>query len=153
MALILFALMDINQGIQILLALLYAISIVVMMWVSHRELRNTYQLYQKQSEQSFFSEYTRRYQDIILSMPAEVYVGNAPVDANTLRYLQIYFDLCSEEYHLYKNGFIPADIWKNWKEGMQIATKTELYRHCWNKIKGIYNQDFYLFFEREIIKD
>ena len=145
--------MDINQIIQILIALLYAISIVVVMWVSHREIKNTYELYQKQSEQSFFSEYTRRYQDIILSMPAEVYVGNAPINSNTLRYLQIYFDLCSEEYHLYKNGFIPDDIWKNWKEGMQIATKTKLYRDCWNKIKGIYNQDFYLFFEREIIND
>lgn len=142
-----------DQIVQIFIALLYAISIVAMLVVSRGELKNAYRLYQKQSEQTFFSEYTRRYQDIILSMPVEVYVGNAPINPNTLRYMQIYFDLCSEEYHLYKNGFIPAGIWNNWKEGMQIATKTKLYKDCWNRIKGIYNKDFYLFFEREIIKN
>ena len=127
--------------------LLMAISILLAVI----DLKSTNKRFIKQNQIAFFAEYTKRYNDIIISMPDNVFNGSATVE-QSIRYLQLYFDLCSEEYHLKKQGFIPEDVWELWKEGMQITTNKRLYKDCWDNIKGIYNQDFYLFFERDILK-
>jgi len=54
-----------------------------------------------------FAEYTRRYQDIFLNMSDDIYDGTAKVDTRTKRYMRLYFDLCSEEYQLWKGNVVP----------------------------------------------
>lgn len=105
----------------------------------------------KQSKLMMFAEYTRRYQDIFLSMPDDIYSGNAPVDARTKKYMRLYFDLCSEEYHLWVQGVIPNKTWDIWKEGMQIAVHHQIYRKSWDAIKREYSEEFWKYFEREVI--
>lgn len=57
-----------------------------------------------------FAEYTRRYQEIILQMPDEIYLDTEIVNAHTLKYMSLYFNLCSEESHLWESGIIPSHI-------------------------------------------
>ena len=84
-------------------------------------------------------------------MPDEVFEGTAAINGTTLKYLQLYFDLCNEEYYIYHKGLIPDQVWDNWMEGMRITTKLQLYKQGWKGLSGDYNIDFYQFFEHEII--
>ncbi len=141
--------MDIaNLIVQIVSALIYAAAL----FISIKQIRNDNQVAARQSQNDFFAEYTRRYHDIILAMPDAVFEGTAKAEGATLKYMQLYFDLCSEEYHLHENGLVPDDVWNNWKEGMEITTHLELYKKSWDRLKGNYNPDFYSFMERDVLK-
>lgn len=126
---------------QIVLAFLYGLGI----WLAYK---NT----NRQSRNNFFAEYTKRYHDIILAMPDEVFEGTAEPKGKTLKYMQLYFDLCSEEYHLYEIRLIPKDVWENWVEGMVVTANNDLYRRAWNLLKGNYNKQFFLFMEGDVLK-
>ena len=96
----------------------------------------------KQSREMFFAEYTKRYQDIILNMP-----NTDDDEAQVKKYMRLYFDLCSEEYHLYKRGRIPSDVWELWEDGMRLSVRRERYRMAWEQLKSEYetNADFLRF--------
>lgn len=32
--------------------------------------------------------------------------------------MRVYFDLCSEEFYLYKDGLIDKRVWNEWEEGI-----------------------------------
>ena len=64
----------------------------------------------RQRKLEMFAEYTRRYQDIFMNMPDDIYNGMAKVDNRTQRYMRLYFDLCSEEYHLWKEKVVPDKV-------------------------------------------
>ena len=107
----------------------------------------------KQNRLLMFAEYTRRYHDIFMNMPDEIFIGSAKVDARTKKYMRLYFDLCSEEFHLWQEKVIPKEVWELWVEGMQIACNHKIYKDSWDAIKGDYNREFWLFFEREVINN
>ncbi|MGN0047811.1 MAG: hypothetical protein ACI37U_02790 [Bacteroides sp.] len=106
----------------------------------------------KQYRIMMFSEYTRRYQDILMKMPESVLQGSGTLGAKELVYMRLYFDLCSEEYHLWKSGILPDKIWALWKEGMEITTNRPVYKQAWLQLSGEYNRDFWRYFSNEIIK-
>lgn len=141
-----------NLIVQIIVAAIYAATLITTIVIAFRQNKKADEIAMKQIRNEFYAEYTRRYQDIILAMPDAVFEGTAIADGATLKYMQLYFDLCSEEYHLHQNGLVPDNVWDNWKEGMEITTHIELYKKAWDKIKGTYNEDFYLFMEREVLK-
>jgi len=74
-----------------------------------------------------FSEYTRRIQDIIINLPDPVNnpdfnlsdLGNEQRNA-ALKYFRVYFNLCAEEYYLYKEGKVDKHIWRTWSQGHRI---------------------------------
>ena len=105
----------------------------------------------QQNKLMIFSEYTRRYQEIFLNMPDDIYKGTAEVDERTHRHIRLYFDLCSEEYHLRKKRTISKDIWKKWIEGMRISMRSAIYRTAWDNLKMDYNEDFRDYFEHEVV--
>lgn len=106
-----------------------------------------------------FSEYTRRYQDIMLNMPDEIYsiregFQDFHLSPKTKKWMQLYFDLCSEEFHLWQKGYIPKDVWKLWKEGMKDAMAKKEFASSWHIMNSYYNdKDFLSFFNHEIIKN
>ncbi len=137
---------------QIVAVVFYAATLITTIVISMRQNKNANEIALTQSRNDFYAEYTRRYQDIILAMPDAVFEGTAKAEGATLKYMQLYFDLCSEEYHLHQNGLVPDNVWDNWKEGMEITTHIELYKKAWDRIKGTYNLDFYSFMERDVLK-
>lgn len=138
--------------VQIVTALIYAATLIATIVISVRQNRNANEIAMKQSRNDFFAEYTKRYHDIILHMPDEVFEGTAKAEGATLKYMQLYFDLCSEEYHLHENGMVPDKVWNNWKEGMEITTHLELYKKSWDRLKKNYNSDFKRFLEGDVLK-
>ena len=145
--------MSIDSWVQIVIATLYGGTILTTLYASMKEIQNANRRAEQQSNRMFFAEYTKRYQEIILAMPDDVFAGTAQVNNTTLKYMRLYFDLCSEEYHLYMDGQVPEDVWENWVEGMRITTNLQLYRQCWDRLKGQYNTEFWKYFEREVIKN
>ena len=61
----------------------------------------------RQNKILMFSEYTRRYQEILINMPESIFNGTEHINAKAQMYMRLYFDLCSEEYHLWRKGMIP----------------------------------------------
>lgn len=102
--------MEISDYIQLGILVVAIASIVV-----------THIMDAKQRKLQMFAEYTRRYQDIFMNMPDDIYNGTAKIDTRTKRYMRLYFDLCSEEFHLWQNKEVPDEVWNLWVEGMQIA--------------------------------
>ena len=86
-------------------------------------------------------------------MPDDIYDGTAKVNTATTRFLRLYFDLCSEEYHLWKDKDIPENVWSLWLEGMQKACQHELYKNMWQELKKDYNLDFRSYFEDNVINN
>jgi hypothetical protein len=88
-----------------------------------------------------FSEYTKRYQEIILKFPEDI---NEPTfklegrsDYNTtMRALRAYFDLSYEEWYLNKRGFVDEGIWAVWEGGMKTALDKPAFRQAWHKIRS-----------------
>ncbi len=103
----------------------------------------TKRLKQRELQLSFFSEYTKRYQDIMLYL----YRSDMP----SKEYIRLYLDLCSEEYYLYKQGCLPQDIWEMWLEGMQMIMKQRVFQMEWEKSAGYYNNDFWHFFNNTVL--
>ena len=133
--------MYIESTTWIVTTIVSIVAIMTTLFVSMAEIRNTNRQLLEQTRNDFFERYTKRYQDIILAMPDDVYNGTAELDEKTLKYVQLYFDLCNEEYYLYKRGYIPQDIWTNWFGGMVIMTTSHaLFANCWDKLKAQYRR-------------
>jgi len=96
----------------------------------------------EQMKLNFFADYTKRYQEILLNLPYEI---NSPdfdftslkagKRERTLRYIQAYFDLCSEEYYLNKAGKIDKKVWLEWEEGIRYTFSKQAYKKAWDIIK------------------
>lgn len=111
----------------------------------------TVKSFQKQLQLSFFSEYTKRYQEIMLNLPESINASNFEYDTlsrderdKTLRYMRAYFDLCSEEYYLYKKNYIDKCTWKEWESGMKFAFSKTAFVKAWTLLKfdAIYYGEF-----------
>lgn len=101
----------------------------------------------KRHKLQFFAEYTRRYQDIILRMPED------PSDPQFLKYMQLYFDLCSEEFYLYKKGLIDKNVWDLWVDGMALTMKKRSFKTAWQShLAQHYNDDDFLHFISELLR-
>ena len=97
-----------------------------------------------QLQMSFFKEYTRRFQEITLN------ILNDP--KNEVDYQQLYIDLCSEEYYLKSQGYLPQKVWDIWYKGMQKAVKKESLQTAWER-RDLYDPDFVKFFNDLIINE
>ncbi|BAY34102.1 hypothetical protein NIES2107_60070 [Nostoc carneum NIES-2107] len=97
----------------------------------------------KQLMVSNFLEYTKRYQEIIVHFPKEVVDENFNLSSfseneqeEILRYMWMYFDLCYEEYSLYKLGYIDLDLWSIWESGIKSSFSRSAFQQSWHLIRG-----------------
>lgn len=111
------------------------------------QLQHNYEIFVKQTQETFFAEYTKRYQDIILHMPDD------EKNSQWIKYVRLYFDLCSEEYHLHEKGLINDDVWKLWVDGMRDDVKRQSFRNAWiHPLGQCYNDNGFInFMNQEII--
>lgn len=106
---------------------------IVAVWMQMRKLSEQLMIQQ-------FSDYTKRYQEIILRFPenineASFVLSSHPKSTRTMRYMRAYFDLCFEEWYLNQRGLIDKEIWKVWKGGMEAALSKPAFGQAWGKIK------------------
>lgn len=122
---------------------MFLVAVVTVVYTQYKDRR--------QNKILMFSEYTRRYQEILINMPHRIFDGTGEMDAKAKMYMRLYFDLCSEEYHLWEKGMIPNQVWKIWKEGMQITTNRPVYKTAWEELSSEYNDGFKNYFNNEVI--
>ena len=101
-----------------------------------------------------FTTCTHRYHDIILQMPEEMLDEQIKqLTPSILKHCMLYFDLCSEEFQLYKKDKkIDDDTWGKWTEGMKKnINNNDLYKDAWIKLYNHYNKDFRDFIDTKIL--
>lgn len=54
-----------------------------------------------------------------------------------------YFDLCAEEYYLFRQDMIPSEVWASWLGGMRVYYYNPRIRGIWDK--ALMRQPFYGF--------
>lgn len=100
---------------------------------------------------TFFVEYTRRYQEIMIALPFEVFKNDfdsaklKEEDQKIIRTQMIlYFTLCSEEFDLKNERLIKKRIWKIWEEGITANLQKPAFQWGWVQIKNefIFFPDF-----------
>ncbi|MFB6317293.1 hypothetical protein [Saccharicrinis sp. FJH54] len=98
-------------------------------------------LTREQMKLNFFADYTKRYQEIILNFPENINeqdfnfeVLDAEIKAKTLRYMRAYFDLCSEEYYLHREGKIDTKVWEEWEGGIKFTFSKKAFKDAWKII-------------------
>lgn len=128
--------MTVYELVSLVLAGLALLGSVYNFFQSKRDLKNNTQM-------SFFTEYTRRYQEI------EIGLLNTDTSQRS-KYYRLYIDLCSEEYYLNSRNCLPNDVWKMWLEGMKLYVKTEELQTIWKADSQFYNDDFCVFFNNLI---
>lgn len=115
---------------------------VVSLLISVAFLWFTVSSFKKQLQLNFFADYTKRYQEIILNFPESINAKNFQIDNldaeiknKTLRYMRVYFDLCSEEYYLWTKRKIDNDTWKEWESGIKFAFSKPAFKQAWEVVQ------------------
>ena len=99
-----------------------------------------------------FMDYTKRYNDWIVSIPKELFNGQGSInDYATKNIVRVYIDLCSEEFYLHKKGLIEDEIWNIWSSGMRDIFKYRRLEPFWKVLAVEYDDDFVHFINHEII--
>lgn len=106
------------------------------LWLVLRQIRQV-------NEQLFlqhFSDYTKRYQEIVLEFPESINeqsfdLANDPKHDYVMRQMRAYADLCFEEWFLHSNFSIHPKIWATWNDGMDTAFSKRAFRDAWAAIK------------------
>lgn len=139
--------MTISDGIQIAVLLVTVVALIFTIKNNQKQLK----LFSEQLKLNFFADYTKRYQEIILNFPENINEDTFDFSSltkeqrdKTLRYMRVYFDLCSEEFDLWRTGYIEDRIWENWKGGIEFAFSKKAFRSAWEIIKldTIYYPEF-----------
>lgn len=111
--------------------------------------------FKHQMRLSFFADYTKRYQEILLHLPNEIYTDNADyakLSDEVKMYLRAYIDLCSEEFFLNEKGHIDKEVWENWVEGIKAAFKKKIILEAWSNFERQNYPYFVEWIDKEVIK-
>ncbi len=147
--------LDLTLDIAALLTLIMILVVVFFNSIQYWQMR-------KQLKNNFFAEYTKRYQEIALHFPLDIYEDTFSYDSldektrdEVPRYIKIYFDLCYEEWFLNKNKKIDKKVWDDWKEGICFAFSKRAFKEAWDKFyaDSDFYKDFKKYVDSELIKN
>ncbi len=125
----------------------------------------------EQRKIDYFSEYSKRFNDLVLSLPQDfnqigsysfsnglksfyfndIMMGKPSSYASVIRNL---FNLFSDEHYLKSTNQISDEVWSNWLDGIKMCLKYDSFHHTWEHIKGnsIYG-DLYRNFIENLFKE
>ena len=86
-----------------------------------------------------YSEYTRRYAEIVLKLPEDVNSSEFELDGrkdydSTMRLMRAFFDLCFEEWDLHNRNLIDDGDWNIWNSGISTAMDRPAFIQAWAKV-------------------
>ena len=124
--------MDPVQLATIASILVAALSLLFAVWV-----------YRRQMNAQLFLEYTRRYEQIMESLPPEERsarldtTGDPPPESTAVTTAALrYLNLCSEEFYLWRRGYLAGDIWRIWEAEMERTLRSPLLQREWSKLRS-----------------
>jgi hypothetical protein len=97
--------------------------------------------YKGQMNAQVFTEYNNRYDQIITAFPRDAWEARFNLDTAlpvasmelTLCVLR-YLNLSSEEFYLYRNGYLRGDVWKMWEGELRRTLRSPLVRREWKTL-------------------
>jgi hypothetical protein len=114
-------------------------------------------IFNKQLTVQIYSDYTKRYQEIILRLPEDINeAGFSLLDRSdydrVMRTMRMYFDLCFEEWHLHERKLIREDIWQIWRAGTVTALSRPAFIQAWPIVKNTseFGEEFEGFIENNL---
>ncbi|ACB74607.1 hypothetical protein [Opitutus terrae] len=130
--------MNTGDKIQVIMAVVTALGIIIAIDSSRTQLKT----FNDQLRLNFFADYTRRYQEIMMSLPENI---NEPgfefeqlekdTRSQAMKSMRAYFNLCSEEFHLAREEHIDAAVWAMWSAGMSHAMTKKSFQDVWRTIQ------------------
>ena len=100
-------------------------------------------VFRRQMNAQPFLEYTKRYEEVMRSYPGDLRSarlhtdGEPPPESTELTAVVLkYLNLCSEEFYLWKRGYLSTDIWRIWEGEMLRTMASPLYRREWPKLRA-----------------
>lgn len=94
-----------------------------------------------------FSEYTRRYAEVVTELPAGARDPEGDFDLHQLtaaerdritNVVRAYLNLCSEEYYLWSKGKIDRETWTIWTTGIEDMFRLAWFRRSWDEFRSEY---------------
>jgi hypothetical protein len=102
--------------------------------------------FRHQMNVQLFLAFTERYGKALDAFPPEARQARLhpsaepPPDSPELRKCVLrYLNLCSEEYHLYRHGYIARPVWEMWETKMKQAIRSKLFRRAWADLADEFN--------------
>ncbi len=88
-----------------------------------------------------YSDYTKRYQEIILNFPEDVNDSSFNLHGHTdykktMRYMRAYFDLCFEEWNLHSRKLIDHETWSVWSDGIKTSLSKPAFVQAWSVVSN-----------------
>jgi len=146
--------MSTGDIIQLLMLIASTAAIIVSAVMSRETIKKSMEMVRMQNHLQMFAEYTKRYESIIMNMPETIYKDKDTSSDEAIRYMQLYFNLCSEEYDLWNKQAITEDVWQKWFTGMQMAMKEKCYLSAWKQLRESYaynNRPFVEFMDSKVV--
>jgi len=78
-----------------------------------------------------FTHFNARYD--VLNGKLLALVSDSDLSAEQRNVIVDYFNLCSEEYLFYQQGYIPREVWRSWCRGMAWYLKRHPFKDVWNE--------------------
>jgi hypothetical protein len=114
-------------------------------------------IFNKQLTVQIYSDYTKRYQEIIVRLPEDINemdfdLASRPDYDAVMRGLRTYFDLCFEEWDLHERKLISKGIWGIWSGGIGTALSKPAFIQAWSVVdrSSDYGGEFEAFIARSI---
>ena len=90
-----------------------------------------------------FIAYTGRFEEIMQSFPGDTWTARFSI-SDTLpepskelsRSVLRYLNLCSEEFYLYKRGYLAREIWEIWRAELERMLRAPLFRREWQTLRS-----------------
>lgn len=129
---------------DMIVALATLLLVIATIWL----VRETARGVQEQLWTLTFTEYTKRYADIVEIFPDSVRRPGASFDFNSIspddrerimRGMRRYLNLCSEEMFLHSRKKIDKATWEIWKTGMRDTARFPCYRESWRHLRFEYD--------------
>lgn len=102
-----------------------------------------------------FSDYARRYAEVIERLPERIHEPTCRLDDfaatdDVMPILRGYFSVCFEEWYLHERGYFDHGMWDLWCEGLRNLLKKPAVREAWERIANDtdYGPGFVAFMER-----
>lgn len=128
--------MDLVQALPDLASCVSALAAAVAVGVGVRT-------YRRQTNAQMFVEYTRRFHEVMALFPADSRGARLDLDTAlppesdelTLAVLR-YLNLSSEEYYLYRRGYLAKDVWTIWEAEIDRTLQSPLFRREWPRLRN-----------------
>jgi hypothetical protein len=89
-----------------------------------------------------FLTYTERYEKIFAELPPDARAGRFDEPASLGAFEPVvqqaflrYFNLCSEEFYLWKRGYLDRKIWDIWQAEIRRTARSPLGRRMWTQAR------------------